>query len=194
MTWVSDPKHFCSATPGHCTKGHGALRQRHAQGIARVSTVAAADSVARGAPPRTAGRSEDAQRQRYVGKCNARGAPKEAPEGAARRLGGRALGRRRHGLLGTQRITRCGGARSPRGPWRPPRGYHGHGGGRGDRHQHLGNIKYAIELNKDTGVQKLPLRGAIGMGAAGGTQAAPRKPLTDSLGWSAGSRVLLKRS
>ena len=41
-------------------------------------------------------------------------------------------------------------------------------------------------------LQKLPLRGAIGMGAADGTPAAPRKPLTDVLTWSAGSRVLIK--
>ena len=37
-------------------------------------------------------------------------------------------------------------------------------------------------------VLELPLRGAIGIGAADGTPAAPRKPRT------AGSRVLLKRS
>ena len=70
VTWVSDPKHFCSAAPGHCTKDPGALHQRHAQGIARVARITAADGVARGAPPRTAGRSEDTQRHRKRMACS----------------------------------------------------------------------------------------------------------------------------
>ena len=74
--------------------------------------------------------------------------------------------------------TPCGGARSPRGPWRPPRGYHGHGGGRGTQHQHLGNIKYAIELNKGRAYRLSPYAAPLVLAHAYGTQAAPRKPLT----------------
>ena len=50
----------------------------------------------------------------------------------------------------------CGGARSLHGLWRPPRGYHRHGGGRGAQHRHLDNINGAIKLNKTRVYNRTP--------------------------------------